>query len=228
MTASKPAWTPGRMYFELSALAEHYVLSHSSSYTAAGAALIDETLALGEPAVMMLAKEQYALMRFLAAHSQWRRALDVGTFTGISALALAEGMGPNGRVVTIDRDPAWRDIARRHWAAAGVDDRIEVYTGEARDTLRALASGERFDVIFLDADKAHVADYFEQSMTLLSPHGLIMVDNTLWHGWVTDEKRADPDTIGMREFNEQIARDERVETVVLPVADGITLVRPRG
>ena len=138
-------------------------------------------------------------------------------------------MGPDGRVVTIDRDAEWVAIARRHWAAAGVAERIEARIGEASDVLRALSAdpGERFDIAFLDVDKARVGEHFESTLTLLAPRGLVMIDNTLWHGWVLDRKRDDPDTEGMRRFNDRIAHDARLEVVVLPVADGVTLVRRR-
>jgi caffeoyl-CoA O-methyltransferase len=220
-------WTPGRMAFQLGAAFERYVLEHSSGYSPAAARLFDATVALGEPAAMMLAKEQYALLRFLAGLLGCRRALDVGTFTGLSAMAFAEGMGPGGRITTIDRNRAWIEIARRHWDAAGVTDRIDVRTGEALDVLQHLASapGERFDIAFLDVDKARVRDYFELTLPLLAPRALLVVDNTLWHGWVMDSARSDADTDGMRRFNDSVAADPRVEAAVLPVGDGMTLIR---
>lgn len=226
MTAPTPAWTPGRMYFQLDADDEAYVLSGSSAYS--GSALAEETSALGDPAVMMIAREQFAFMRFLAAHGRCRRALDIGTFTGMSALALAEGVGRTGAVVTIDRDDQWLDVATRHWQAAMVADRIEFRRGEALDVLAALAEGEPFDLIFLDADKAKTRDYVEMSLRLLAPGGLIVVDNTLWHGWVLDPAQDDAATAGMRDFNARIVDDPRVETVMLPIADGIMLIRRRG
>lgn len=224
-----PDWTPGRMAFQLDAAIEDYLLAHSSSYGASGAALADETATLGDPAVMMLAREQYALFRFLCGLLGCRRALDVGTFTGLSTLAFAEGMGPEGRVTTIDRTPAWVEIARRHWRAAGVEDRIEAHVGEAIDVLERLSASmqDRFDIVFIDVDKARVGDYFEHALALLAPRGLIMVDNVLWHRWVLDGQRVDADTQGMRMFNERVARDPRVETVMLPIADGLTLIRRR-
>ena len=221
------SWTLGRMFFELPLDVEGYVLAHSVGYGAPGVALVTETAALGDPAVMMLAKEQYPLFRFLAGLLECKRALDVGTFTGLSALAFADGMGPDGRVVTIDRDAEWVVMARKCWVAAGVGARIDARVGEARDVLRELEThpGERFDIVFLDVDKARVAEYFEAALKLLTPSGLIMVDNTLWHGWVLDRTRTDPDTEGMRAFNDRIAGDERFEAVVLPIADGLTLIR---
>lgn len=220
-------WTLGRMAFQLAPAWEDYVLAQSTGYGSGAAALADETAALGDPAVMMLAKEQYALFRFLCALLKCRQALDVGTFTGLSALAFAEGMGPEGRVVTIDRSAAWLEIARRHWVAAGVVDRIDVREGEAVDVLRGLASSHagRFDIAFLDVDKAGVQTYFDATLALLAPRGLILVDNTLWHGWVLDARRQDPDTEGMRRFNARVASDPGLDAVLLPIGDGVSLIR---
>ncbi|MBX3551688.1 MAG: O-methyltransferase [Pseudolabrys sp.] len=230
MTDHKPAWTPGRMAFLLPPAVERYMLARSSSYSPQGDALFADTIALGNPAVMMLAREQYALFRFLAAPLRWRRVLDIGTFTGLSAQAFAEGMASSaGRVVTIDRDRGWLDIARRHWTAAGVADRIDVLTGEALPMLRGLSDAPDllFDFIFIDADKALVRDYVDEALRLLAPGGLIGVDNALWHGWVMDENHRDTDTDGMRAFNDRMAQDTRIETVMLPIADGLTLIRRR-
>lgn len=225
---SRPAWTLGRMSCQLDDGVEPYVLSCSSGYGAAADALARETQALGDPAVMMLGKEQYALFRMLAGLLRCRRALDVGTFTGLSAMALAEGMGPDGRVTTIERDEAWIPMARRHWEAAGVASCMDVRIGEAGDVLAELRdSGARFDMVFIDVDKARVGDYVELAMQMLDERGVVMVDNTLWHGWVLDGARTDADTAGMRSFNAAVARDARYETALLPIADGLTLIRHR-
>jgi predicted O-methyltransferase YrrM len=219
-------WTLGRMAFQLEAEMESYVLSHSTGYGASGTALVDETAALGDPAAMMLGKEQYALFRFLAGLLGCRRALDVGTFTGLSALAFADGMGPEGKVVTIDRNRAWVDLARKHWESAGAGGRIDARVGEAVDVLAQLAgAGERFDIAFLDVDKTRIQEYFDRTLELLAPRGLLMIDNALWHGWVLDERRTDADTRGMRDFNDRLIQDTRFEVSLLPIADGLTLVR---
>lgn len=233
MTAIAPAapddWTLGNMAFTLPSAIEAYVLAHSPGYDAAAAALAAETQALGDPAVMMLGKEQFAFFRFLCGVLGARRALDVGTFTGMSALAFAAGMGSSGRVITIDRTPAWLPLARRHWRAAGVDDRIDARTGEAAVELGALRreGGAPFDIVFIDVDKAGVRGYVDVAFDLLAPRGIVIVDNAAWHGWVLDPSRTDADTAGMRDFNRAIADDPRVEPVLLPVADGMMLIRRR-
>ncbi len=233
MTASNPAaphdWTLGNMAFSLPPPLEAYVLTHSAGYDAAAAALAAETQALGDPAVMMLGKEQFAFFRFLCGVLGARRALDLGTFTGMSTMAFAAGVGPQGRVVTIDRTEAWLPLARRHWRDAGVEARIEVRTGEAIDVLRDLRDARvaPFDIAFIDVDKARVQDYFELTLELLAPNGVLIVDNAIWHGWVLDDTHNDADTAGMRAFNRALAADARVEGVLLPVADGMMLVRRR-
>jgi caffeoyl-CoA O-methyltransferase len=222
-------WTAGRMCFQLEAEMERYVVAHSESYGSSGKALVDETAALGEPAVMMIAKEQYALLRGLTELLGCKHALDIGTFTGLSALAFAEGVGPGGQVTTIDRNPAWVEIAQKHWASAGVRERIDVQIGEASDRLHELAANPeaRFDIAFLDVDKARTREYFEQTLNLMAPGGLMLVDNALWHGWVLDDAHTDADTEGMRRFNEEVANDSRVKAVLLPIADGMWLIRRR-
>jgi len=225
--ARAQSWTLGRMAFQLQPEVEAYILSHSIGYGTSGAALVADTADLGDPAVMMLAKEEYALLRFLAGALRCKRALDVGTFTGLSALAMAEGMGREGRVVSIDRHAGWVEIARRHWRTAGVDDRIDVRRGEALDVLRGLPTAARFDLVFLDVDKAGLTRYVERALELLSPTGVIAVDNTIWHGWVLDASRTDADTQGVRDLNDRVAADSDLEVVLLPVGDGLTLIRRR-
>ena len=219
------AWTPGRMAFQLDRPVEAYVLASSAGYGKAADALARETTALGEPAVMMLAKEQYPLLKFLTRGC--RVALDLGTFTGLSALAMAEGM-TEGRVITVDRSDEWASIAERHWRAAGVRDRIDARHAEADALLGELAAIDtRVDFAFIDVDKAGIQRYAAAVLALLGPNGMLAVDNTLWHGWVLDPARNDADTEGVRRFNHWIAHDPAVEAVMLPIADGMTLVRKR-
>jgi predicted O-methyltransferase YrrM len=222
-------WTLGTMAFALPAPVEDYVLAQSSAYDSGAAALAAATQALGDPAVMMLGKEQYAFFRLLCGMIGARRALDLGTFTGMSAMAFAAGTGPGGSVVTIDRSDAWLPLARQHWRASGVDARIDARTGEAIDILRELRAGRAapFDIVFIDVDKARVQEYVELSLDLLAPNGVVIVDNAIWHGWVLDDGHQDADTAGMRAFNRSIAADPRVECALLPIADGMMLLRRR-
>jgi predicted O-methyltransferase YrrM len=174
---------------------------------------------------MMLAKEQYALLGLLVRGC--RLALDLGTFTGLSALALAEAM-PEGRVITVDRSKQWAGIAERHWRDAGVRDRIDARCAEADDVLAELAATQaKIDFAFVDIDKAGMCRYTEAVLDVLDPEGMVVVDNTLWHGWVFDEDRTDPNTEGVRRFNRWTACDPRVEACMLPIADGMTLLRRR-
>jgi caffeoyl-CoA O-methyltransferase len=217
------------MTFQLEPKIEDYILSHSAGYSTAAKAIVDETSALGDPAVMILAKEQYVFFRFIARLLQTKRVLDVGTFTGLSALAFAEGIPHYGQVVTIDREDAeWLEIARRNWDRAGVTNRIDVHIGEAENELKKLSNErtEPFDIIFLDVDKARTQQYFDLSLPLVADEGLILVDNSLWHRWVLDPERLDPDTAGTRDFNDNLQHDTRVEVVMLPIGDGLTLARP--
>jgi predicted O-methyltransferase YrrM len=225
--AERPSWTPGTMAFQLDDAREAYVLANSPGYAKAADALARETQALGDPAVMMLGKEQYALLQFLVHLVGGRRALDLGTFTGLSALALAEAM-PDGRVITVDRSREWTQIAERHWIAAGVRARIDARYSEVDAALDELvAKREVIDFAFIDVDKAGLPRYAEAVLRLLAPNGVMAVDNTLWHGWVLDPARTDADTQGVRRFNARVAQDPTLETVMLPIADGMTLVRRR-
>jgi caffeoyl-CoA O-methyltransferase len=211
------------MAFQLDEASEAYVLENSPGYDPVADELARATLALGDPAVMMLAKEQYALLQFLVRGC--RVALDLGTFTGLSALALAKGM-PDGRVVTVDRSTEWAPIAERHWRAAAVRDRIDARHAEADDVLAELAaSGTQVDFAFVDLDKRGLVRYADALLPLLGPDGVLAVDNTLWHRWVLDPARTDPDTEGVRRFNERVTQDRSLEAVMLPIGDGMTLVR---
>ncbi len=220
-------WTPGLMRFELSPEVGRYVLAHSHGPCAAGRALMQATAALGEPAVMMIAPEQYGFLRLLASMLGARRALDLGTFTGLSAMALAEGVGEGGCVVTVDRNPAWIDMARTYWRDAGVEGRVQARTGEIAEVLASLPLDEPFDLVFIDADKAQAHHYVEQALLRLSPHGIVVLDNVLWHGWVMEADRVDDDTQGMRHCNARLAGDPALEVTMLPIADGISIVRRR-
>jgi caffeoyl-CoA O-methyltransferase len=154
-----------------------------------------------------------------------RRAVEIGTFTGLSALCVARGLSDGGSLLCLDRSGEWTDIARRYWERAGVADRIELRLGDAHDTLRDVPAEPVFDLAFVDADKAGYADYVEQLHPRMRDGGLVLLDNTLRHGNVlapqSDDDRA------LVALNAALVADPRWETVLLPVSDGLTLLRKR-
>jgi len=159
-----------------------------------------------------------------------RRCLEVGAFTGYSALVVALALPPDGRIISCDIDEKTTAIAKRYWAAAGVSDKIDLRLGPALGTLdRLLAEGAAgsFDFAFIDADKTNYDGYYERALTLLRQGGLIVIDNVLWSGAVADAKRRDADTAALRALNRKLHGDERIDLSLLPLADGITLARKR-
>jgi caffeoyl-CoA O-methyltransferase len=157
-----------------------------------------------------------------------RFAVEVGTFTGYSSLAIARGLAPGGRLLCCDVSEEWTALARAHWAMAGVDDRIELRIAPAIETLRSLPAEPVIDLAFIDADNANYAAYYEELLARLSPNGVILVDNVLWSGKVIDAAVTDRDTVAIRAFNELVAADARVECVMLPISDGLTMIRKAG
>ena len=178
---------------------------------------------------MQLSPEQGAFLALLVHLLGVRRYLELGVFTGYSALAVALAMPPEGRCVVLDRDPDVTALARTWWRSYGVDEKIELRLAPAMTSLEAL-SGEGvppFDLAILDADKESYSAYYERILALLRPGGLLLVDNTLWGGAVADPAVRDAETEALRAFNDKVHRDPRVESVLLPVGDGTTLVRLR-
>jgi predicted O-methyltransferase YrrM len=179
---------------------------------------------------MQIAPDQGQLMALLARLVGARRCLEVGTFTGYSALVVALALPTDGRIITCDVDPKNTAIAKRYWAEAGVAGKIDLRLGPALETLdRLLAEGAAgsFDFAFIDADKTNYDGYYERALTLLRQGGLIVIDNVLWSGTVADPKRNDADTAALRALNRKLHGDERIDLSLLPLADGITLARKR-
>ena len=177
----------------------------------------------GRAAGMQIGDDQAVFMEILARSMGARSGLEIGTFTGYSALAVARGMGPEGHLLCCDVSEEWTAIAREYWEKAGVSDRIELKIGPAIETLRALPETAQFDIAFLDADKVGYPDYYEEIIPRLREGGLLIVDNTLQGGRVLDPEATDDSTLAVRTLNERIASDDRVRTVMLPLGDGITL-----
>ena len=179
---------------------------------------------------MMIAPEQAQFMALLTRLLGVRRYLEIGTYTGYSALAVALAMEADGRVVTCEIDEAIATTAKRHWRHADIADKIELRLGPALEALDAiLAQGrhERFDMAFIDADKENYIAYYERLLELLRPGGLIIVDNVLWGGSVADPTDQDKDTVAIRAFNEHVRQDERIVLSLVPMGDGLTLALKR-
>ncbi len=191
------------------------------------ARLREETAALPASG-MQISPEQGALMAMLVRLTGARRILEVGTFTGYSSLAMAEAMPEDGRVTCCDHSAEWTAVARRYWTEAGLADRFDLRLGDALDSLDALvAEGASFDLAFVDADKERYLTYHERCLALLRAGGVLLYDNVLWGGAVIDADNQSPSTLGVRALNEALAADERVDVVVVPIGDGLTIARKR-
>ena len=214
---------------ELNQRTYDYLLAHSLREDPALAKLRAETAS--HPKVnMQIAPDQGQFMQMLVRLTGARRAIEVGVFTGYSSLAVMLAMPPDGRLLALDVSEEYAAIARRHWQAAGVADRIELVIGPAKDTLDArIRAGEagHYDFAFIDADKIRYLVYYERLLKLLRPGGLIVVDNTLWSGEVANPENREADTRALRKFNDTLHRDPRVDLALLPVGDGLTLARLR-
>jgi caffeoyl-CoA O-methyltransferase len=206
---------------------EAYADAHTAPPDAVQRALIAETATLGPQSRMQISPLQGAFMELIAGAIGARRAIEIGTFTGYSALSVARGLPDDGHLLCCDVNEEWTAIARRYWDKAGVGHKIELRLAPALDTLRSLPQDEQFDLAFIDADKPSYSAYFEELVPRLRRAGVIMVDNTLWSGRVTDPSVSDADTVAMRTFNDKVAFDSRVTSVLLPISDGLTLVQKR-
>lgn len=204
-----------------------YLLAHNPPPDPVLRELADETRALGPVSMMQIAVEQGAFLTLLARLLDARFIVEVGTFTGYSAIALARGLGDGGRLLCCDVSEEWTGIARRYWERAGLTDRIELRLGPALDTLRALPASPAIDLAFVDADKTSYRAYYEELLARLRPNGLIVFDNVLWSGSVADPANTEESTTALRALNDALATDARVDAVMLPVADGLFLVRKR-
>jgi caffeoyl-CoA O-methyltransferase len=206
-----------------------YLLDNSLRESEVMRRLREETATL-PGAGMQIGPEQGQFMALLVELMGAKRCLEIGTFTGYSALAVAQALPPDGRLLACDVNEKTTAIARRYWAEAGVAERIELRLAPALETLAALiAEGAEntFDFVFIDADKTNYDAYYEMSLALLRPGGLIAVDNVLWDGAVTDSASPDPSTRAIRALNAKVKSDQRVSCSLLPVGDGLLLALKR-
>ncbi|MGR8010742.1 O-methyltransferase [Streptomyces hypolithicus] len=204
-----------------------YMLAHNPPLDAVQRELVATTYArLPEHAGMQSAEEQGPLLAFLVRLTGARHIVEVGTFTGFSALAMAQALPVSGQLIACDISEEWTAYGREAWAKAGVADRVEVRIGPALDTLRAMPEEPHIDFAYLDADKGNYVRYWEELVPRLRQGGVIATDNVFFHGGVLD-----PDATGgaaaIKEFNDRVSADERMESIMIPVADGVTLSRKR-
>lgn len=203
-----------------------YLVAHGSPPDEIAQALTEETIALlPEDARMQVAPEQAALLTFLTRLIDARQAVEVGTFTGMSSLAIARGLPADGKLTCFDISDEFTSVARRYWDRAGVSDRIELRIGPAAESLRALPTEPYLDLAFIDADKIGYPVYWDELVPRMRPGGLLAVDNVLRGGRVLAPR--DESDRAIAAFNDMVRADERVDLVMLPVADGLTLARRR-
>jgi caffeoyl-CoA O-methyltransferase len=183
------------------------------------------TQALGGVAGMQIGDDQGQLLTMMARLVGARRAVEVGTFTGYSSLCIARGLEEGGSLLCCDISEEWTAIGVRAWKESGLADRIELRLGPALQTLRALPVEAVLDLVFIDADKTGYAGYWQELVPRVRPGGVLLVDNVLWSGRVIDQADTDSDTQALRSFNDAVARDDRVEVVLLTAFDGLTIAR---
>ena len=203
-----------------------YIAAHSSRPDEVQRRLMATTEErTGGAARMQIGNDQGLFFEMLTRAIGARRAIEIGTFTGYSALSIARGLGPDGRLVCCDVSEEWTAIAREHWELAGVAERIDLRLAPALDTIAALPADERFDLVFIDADKTNYHRYYEALLPHLTERGVMLVDNTLWSRRVLDPEADHHDTVALREFNAMVAHDPRVRCVIIPMGDGVTMIQ---
>ena len=201
-----------------------YLTAHNPSDPLVAELIAETHSLLPDLANMQIAPEQSPFLEFFTRLIGARDAVEVGTFTGLSSLSIARGLGPEGHLLCCDVSEEFTSVARRYWDRAGVADRIELRIAPAAQTLAALPEGPQFDLAFIDADKTGYPTYWAEIVPRMRPGGVIAVDNVLRHGRVVTGDR-DPDTVAVLEFNDFVRADARVESVMIPLADGLTLAR---
>jgi caffeoyl-CoA O-methyltransferase len=213
--------------FLLTAELGDYLVAHGTPPDDVQAQLIAETAALGPVAGMQVAPEQGAFLTILTRAIGARHAIEIGTFTGYSALCIAKGLPAGGTLLACDVSEEWTAIGRRYWEKGGVADRIDLKIGPALETIEKLGDAEPFDLAFIDADKPNYWNYYEGLLPHMRTNAVILVDNVLWGGNVVNPAATDDNTRAIRAFNDRLARDDRVEAVMLPVSDGLTIARKK-
>tara|TARA_B000000475_G_C15995159_1_gene446652 strand:- start:585 stop:1277 length:693 start_codon:yes stop_codon:yes gene_type:complete len=205
-----------------------YITENSSETDLIQKSLIEETAKLGWVARMQISPDQGNLLTMLVKAVQPKFAVEIGTFTGFSALSIARALPANATLLCCDISESWTEIAKNHWKAAGVEQKINLVLAPALETLEKLPEEKSIDFAFIDADKANYINYYEQVFKRLSDNGIIVVDNVLWSGSVIDNRVNDEDTVAIRNFNEHVKNDNRAFCAMLSIGDGVSIIQKKG
>lgn len=209
---------------EITEKLEKYINNFSLKLNPIQQEIIDYNNTLGDVKRMQVATSQCHFLHLIIKTSNIKNVLEIGTFTGLSALSIALALPDDGKLVALDKDEGTNKIALDFFKKANQDNKIQTIVKPALDSLEELKN-QKFDMVFIDADKMNYKEYYERSLKLLDKGGLIIVDNVLWHGEVADEDNLDKYTINIRDFNTYVANDKRVEQIIVPLGDGMTVCR---
>ena len=203
---------------------EKYIKNFSLKLNPIQQEIIDYNNTLGDVKRMQVATSQCHFLHLIIKTSNIRNVLEIGTFTGLSALSIALALPENGKLIALDKNEETNKIAVSFFKKANLDNKIQTIVKPALDSLEELKNN-KFDMVFIDADKMNYKEYYERSLKLVNKGGLVIVDNVLWHGEVADENNLDKFTVNIRDFNDYVAKDNRVEQIIVPLGDGMTVCR---
>ena len=209
---------------EITESLEKYINNFSLKLNPVQQEIIDYNNTLGDVKRMQVATSQCHFLHLIIKTSNIKNVLEIGTFTGLSALSIALALPDDGKLIALDKNEETSKVAIDFFKKANLDDKIQTIIKPALDSLNELKNN-KFDMVFIDADKMNYKEYYERSLNLLDKGGLIIVDNVLWHGEVADEDNLDKYTINIRDFNSHVANDKRVEQIIVPLGDGMTVCR---
>ncbi|MBT94480.1 MAG: SAM-dependent methyltransferase [Acidimicrobiaceae bacterium] len=204
-----------------------YINGHSSPPDQVQEALIEETAELGWVSRMQISVDQGNFLTMLVKSINPSFAVEIGTFTGFSSIAIARGLSENGSLLCCDVSEKWTAIAQTYWERAGLKEKIDLVLAPAMETLNNLPEDKKIDFVFIDADKGNYKNYYEAVLSRLSDHGMIVIDNVLWSGRVIDENANDDDTHAIKDFNSHVRDDDRVTCTMLSIGDGVSLIQKK-
>jgi predicted O-methyltransferase YrrM len=210
--------------FRITEKLEKYIKNFSLKLNPIQQEIIDYNNTLGDVKRMQVATSQCHFLHLIIKTSNIRNVLEIGTFTGLSALSIALALPENGKLIALDKNEETNKIAVSFFKKANLNNKIQTIVKPALDSLEELKNN-KFDMVFIDADKMNYKEYYERSLKLVNKGGLVIVDNVLWHGEVADENNLDKFTVNIRDFNDYVAKDNRVEQIIVPLGDGMTVCR---